>query len=243
MSIKTKIITTVVCICCIVSAMVVGILAADRQTFNIGNATVSFTSSQIAFRLEYAISGVKGVEDPTGYIEGGKDIGVNDTSIGSWEIGDLSFNDSGKQPIYIEVSVMLHSNKAERVDRDVNVAFTTTVDTKGIVQSATQNAPGQNIPPISVEFAEIKQLYNESETYTTHLNNYSMGSIEWETLTETNLPQGLIGEGLNSNTNRYGKYTLIFKITPKNAGMNFKDVNVNFGLDFTGTGAGSQGSN
>ena len=57
MSIKTKIITTVVCICCIVSAMVVGILAASQQTFNISGATVSFTSNQIAFDLKYAIMG------------------------------------------------------------------------------------------------------------------------------------------------------------------------------------------
>lgn len=241
MSIKTKIITTVVCICCIVSAMVVGILAADRQTFNIGNATVSFTSNQIAFRLEYAISGVKGVEDPQSYTA--KNIGKDDTVEG-WEIGDLNFKDSGSDPIYIEVSVTLHSDTTKRVSRDVNVKFTTTVDTKGIVESATQNAPGQNIPPISVEFAEIKQQYNTSEDYERHLKNrYSNEFIEWETLTETNLPQGLIGEGLNSNTNRYGMYTLIFKIMPKNSGMNFNQVNINFGLDFTGTGAAPEGSN
>ena len=110
MSIKTKIITTIVCICCVVSAMVVGILAASNHTFNMG-ATVHFTSSEIAFDLKYATAGnVVKVNDsdeifvPEEY--GGYSVGKNDTTK-DWEIGRLDFDGIGS-PIYIEIIVGLH---------------------------------------------------------------------------------------------------------------------------------------
>ena len=251
MSIKTKIITTVVCICCIVSAMVVGILAATQQTFNISGATVSFTSNQIAFDLKYAIMGNV---DNEGLVVMGDSTTQKITTEGNatpWEIGNLNFDGQGS-PIYIEITVAKSS--VEEISQEVLVKF---LDSSEILDTISQ----QN-PAIKVSFLEVKQAWRENTTaspyinfeeYTTvyenqcvfKLDDYKtalgLDDLQWTTLTGENLPKGLVkGEGLDNNTHKTGQYSLIMRIEPNNKGMNFSEVNIDFDLHFSGDNSGSQ---
>ena len=249
MSIKTKIITTMICICCIVSAMVVGILAATQQTFNISGATVSFTSNQIAFDLKYAIMGnVDGegqVVLPASYSE--QKITTEGVAT-PWEIGNLNFDGAGS-PIYIDITVA--KSTVEEISQEVLVKF---LDSSEILDTISQ----QN-PSIKVSFLEVKQAWEEDASYVdfktyavayenqclfnfdeykTALNNQDLA---WSNLSAENLPVGLVkGEGLDNNTNKTGQYSLILRIEPNNKGMNFSEVNIDFDLNFTGDNGGSQ---
>lgn len=249
MSIKTKIITTVVCICCIVSAMVVGILAASQQTFNISGATVSFTSNQIAFDLKYAIMG--NVDDNDNVV---KPLEYTTQSVGidgkatPWSIGSLNFDGIGS-PIYIDLNVGLHS---ENISQEVLVSF---VKESPIIYTITNGSS------IKVSFVEVKQQWRDtskvgSAPYVNMLDSVTVqdnvcvfnlsdysdalgltggSALEWTTLTKDNLPSGMTkGNGLDNTTSRNGQYTLILKIEPQDGGLNFSDQVIDFNLNFTG---------
>lgn len=257
MSIKTKIITTMICICCIVGAMVVGILAATQQTFNISGATVSFTSNQIAFDLKYAIMGhVDGegqVVLPDNYGEPQKI--TTESTASPWEIGHLNFDGTGS-PIYIDITVSKSS--VEDISQEVLIKF---LESSEILDTISE----QN-PAIKVSFMEVKQTWREDTTTTPYIDfmDYALVSenqcqikmeeykarlglteLTWETLSNVdgskNLPKGLVkGEGLDNQTHKTGQYSLIIKIEPNNKGMNFSEVNIDFDLHFSGDNSGSQ---